>query len=76
MGNIIFIKERRVCVKPLRSRLKAFQKLKLQTTNKCGKSFLDMANFLNLFCPKLQQLSKPICDLPWKGRQFIWGEEK
>ena len=30
MGNIIFIKDRRVCVKPLRSRLEAIHKLKLQ----------------------------------------------
>ena len=28
MGNTIFIKDRRVCVKPLRSRLEAIQKLK------------------------------------------------
>ena len=28
MGNTIFIKDRRVCIKPLRSRLKAIQKLK------------------------------------------------
>ena len=27
MGNIIFIKDRKVCVKPLKSRLKAIQKL-------------------------------------------------
>ena len=27
MGNIIFIKDRKVCVKPLRSKLKAIQKL-------------------------------------------------
>ena len=27
IGNTIFIKERRVCVKPLRSMLEAFQKL-------------------------------------------------
>ena len=27
MGNIIFIKDRKVCVKPLRSRLEAIQKL-------------------------------------------------
>ena len=27
MGNITFIKDRKVCVKPLRSRLKAIQKL-------------------------------------------------
>ena len=28
MGNTIFIKDRRVCAKPLRSRLEAIQKLK------------------------------------------------
>ena len=27
MGNVIFIKERKVCVKPLRSRIEAIQKL-------------------------------------------------
>ena len=27
MGNVIFIKDRKVCVKPLRSRLEAIQKL-------------------------------------------------
>ena len=32
MGNTIFIKERRVCVKPLRSRLEAIQNLKPPTT--------------------------------------------
>ena len=33
-GNIIFIKDRKVCIKPLRSRLKAIQKLQLPTTSK------------------------------------------
>ena len=34
MGNTIFIKDRRICVKPLRSRLEAIQKLKHPTTVK------------------------------------------
>ena len=34
MGNTIFIKERRVCVKPLCSRLEAMQKLRPPTTGK------------------------------------------
>ena len=33
MGNTIFIKERRICVKPLHSQLKAIQKIKLQPNN-------------------------------------------
>ena len=34
MGNTIFIKEKRVCVKPLQSRLEAIQKLKPPTNQK------------------------------------------
>ena len=34
MGNIIFIKDRKVCVKPLRSKLEAIQKLHLPMTLK------------------------------------------
>ena len=34
MVNLIFIKDRRVCVKPLRSRLEAIQELQLPTTPK------------------------------------------
>ena len=34
MGNVIFIKNRKVCVKPFRSRLKAIPKLRLPTTLK------------------------------------------
>ena len=34
MGNVIFTKDRIVCVKPLRNRLEAIQKLQLPTTPK------------------------------------------
>ena len=39
MGNILFIEDSRVCVKPLRSRLEAIQKLRLPTTVKGCRSF-------------------------------------
>ena len=71
MGNNIFIKDRKVCVKPLRSRLQAIQKLKLPTMPKGCQSFTGMVNFLSMFCPELQKLLKPIYDLTRKGRQFI-----
>ena len=45
MGNTIFIKERRVCVKPLRRRLEAIQKLKLPMTQKGCRSFASVVNF-------------------------------
>ena len=54
--NVIFIKDRKVCVKPLRSRLEAIQKLRLPTTPKGCRSFAGMVNFLSMFCPELQKL--------------------
>ena len=72
MGNTIFIKDRIVCVKPLRNKLEAIQKLQPPTTIKKGRSFMGMVNFLSVFCPELQKLLKPIYDLKWKGRQFTW----
>ena len=76
MGNTIFIKERRVCVKPLHGRLEAIQKVKAPTMAKQCKSFAGMVNFVSIFCPELQRLLKPIYDLTRKGRQFVWGKEQ
>ena len=63
MGNTIFIKEKRVCVKPLHSQLEAIQKIRPPTTAKQCKSFAVMVNFVSIFCPDLQKLLKPIYDL-------------
>ena len=76
MGNTIFIKEKRVCVKPLRSRLEAIQELKPPTTQKGCRSFAGVVNFVSIFCPELQKLLKPIYELTKKGRPFIWGDEQ
>ena len=76
MGNTIFIKERRVCVKPLCSQLEAIQKIRPPATAKQYKSFAGMVNFVSIFCPDLQKLLKPIYDLMRKGRQFAWGKEQ
>ena len=76
MGNVIFIKDRKVCIRPLRSRADAVLKLKPPTTPKGCRSFAGMVNFLSMFCPKLQKLLKPIYDLTRKGTHFIWGEEQ
>ena len=56
IGNIIFIKDRRVYVKPLRNRLEAIQKLQPPTTAKGYGSFTGMVNFLSVFCPELPKL--------------------
>ena len=56
MGIEIFIKDKRVYVKPLRRRLEAIQKLQV----KGCRSFVGMVDFLRMFCPELQKLLKPI----------------
>ena len=66
----------RVCVKPLRSRLEAIQKLQPPTTVKGCRNFARMWNFLSMFCPELQNLLKPIYDLTRKGRPFVWEKNK
>ena len=76
MGNAIFIRNKRVCVKPLRSRIEAIKKLKPPTMIKECRSFMGKVNFLCIFCPELQGLLKPIYDLNRKGRHFIWGEKQ
>ena len=76
MGNEIFIENKKVCVKPLRSRLEAIQKLQLPKTPKGCRSFAGVVNFLSMFCPELQKLLKPIYDLTRKGRSFNCGKEQ
>ena len=75
MGNTIFIQRKRVCVKPLHSRLEAIQKLEPPTTVKGCRS-QGMVHFLSVFCQDLQNLLKPIYDLTRKGRAFIWQQEQ
>ena len=50
MGNTIFIEDRRVCVKPLRSRLEAIKKLKPSVIVKgCGNFAGMLKNSCNLW---------------------------
>ena len=76
MGNVIFIQYRKACVRLLRSRVEAIQKLKPPTMPQGCQSFTGMVNFLSMFCLELQKPLKPIYDLTRKGRHFIWGREQ
>ena len=76
MGNEIFIENKKVCVKPLRNRLEAIQKLQPPKTPKGCRSFAGVVNFLSMFCPELQKLLKPIYNLTRKKRPFHWGKEQ
>ena len=75
MGNEIF-SENKMCVKPLRSRLEAIQKLQPPKTPKGCRSFAGVVNFLSMFCPELQKILKPIYDLTRKGIPSYWGKEQ
>ena len=76
MGNEIFFENKKVCVKPLRSRLEAIQRLQPPKTPKGCRSFAGVVNYLSMFCPELQKLLKPIYDLTRKGKPFYWGKEQ
>ena len=76
IGNTIFIRNKRICIRPLRNWIEAIQKLKPPTTIKGCRSFTGMVNFVSIFCKERQKLLKPIYDLTKKGRQFILGEEQ
>ena len=76
MGNTIFIRKKTVCLKPLRSRLEAMQKLKPPMNQKSCRNFAGIVNFVRIFCRELQKLLKPIYELTKKGRPFIWGDEQ
>ena len=74
MRNEIFIENKKVCAKPLRSRLEAIQKLQPPKTPKGCRSFVGVVNFLSMLCPELQKLLKPKYDLTRKGKPFYWGK--
>ena len=76
MGNVLFIKDRKVCIKPLRSMVEAIQRLDPPTTPKGCRCFAGMVTFLSIFCPELKKLLKTIYDLTRKGRHFVTGREK
>ena len=76
MGNETFVENKKVCVKPLRNRLEAIQKLQPPKMPKECRSFMGVANFLSMFSPELQKLLKPIYDLTKKRKPFNWGKEQ
>ena len=76
MGNEIFIENKKVCMKPLRNRLEAIQKLQPPKAPKGCRSFTGVVNFLSMFCLDLQKLLKPKYDLTRKGKPFYWGKEQ
>ena len=50
MGMLCFVKDRKVCVKTLRSRLEGIHKLQPPMTLKGCRSFMGIVIFLSMFC--------------------------
>ena len=59
MGNTTF-KDKKVCIKPLKTKLEAIQKLKAPKMAKDYKSFAGEVSYFSMFCPNLQKLLKAI----------------
>ena len=55
MGNKIFIENKKICMKPLRNRLEAIQKLQPPNTPKGCRSFVGVVNFLSMFYLELKK---------------------
>ena len=76
MGNTIFIRNERVCVRPLRSQIKAIQEFKATYNDQRMPKLCGYGKFCQHILPKLQKLLKPIYDLTQKGKQFLREEEQ
>ena len=57
MGNVIFIKDKKVCVKPLRNRIEAILKLEPPKMPKGCRSFAGRVNFLSMFLPRITEIT-------------------
>ena len=73
LGNEFHIKDGRITITPLKSRIEAIQKLQAPTTPKGCKSFCGVVNYLSLFCKDLQKILKPIYELTKKEMPFLWS---
>ena len=75
MGNTIFINDKRVCVRPLRSLIETIQKLEPPTTIKACRSFVGMVNFVGIFCPELQKLLESPYTTSLEKGDSLFGEK-
>ena len=76
MGNVFSIKDKRMTITPLKSRIDAIAKLPPPKTVKECKMFCGVVNYLSIFCPHLQFLLSPIYHLTKKGVPYHWTEHQ
>jgi hypothetical protein len=75
MGHIFSIKDNRMTMRALRTRIEAIKNMPPPRTPKQCKSFCGVVNFVSLFCPELQALLAPIHRNTKKGAPFKWLDE-
>ena len=76
LGNEIFIKDKRICIKPLRSRLEAIQKLQSPHYSKRMQKFHGNDAFSEYVLLRITKIIKTLYDLTRKGRPYVWGKEQ
>ena len=76
MGNEIFIQNKTVCVKPLRSRSRSNSKIAFPPLQKKGcRSFVEMVNSLGIFLPSTTKAIKSNIWPNQKRQTCVWGKE-
>jgi hypothetical protein len=75
MGNVFTIKNQKMQISPIKSRIEAMLKIPNPRTPRQCKSFCGVVNYLSLFCPELQKLLAPIYALTRRGCPFKWKKE-
>ena len=70
MGNTIFIKYKKVCIRPIRTGIKAIQRLNILIAPMGYRGFTRIVNFPSPFCLELLKLLKPVYNLIRKEEYF------
>ena len=76
MGQTLLRKENTPCLRPLRSRVDAIQRLEPHRTPKECKKFCGLIKYLSLYQKNPQKRLIPIYNLTRKGIPFEWMEEQ
>ena len=74
LGTLFHIEGNNMNITSLHTRIDAIMNVPIPNTPRLCRSFCGMVNYISMFCPKLQELLKPIHDLTRKGQKFLWTE--
>ena len=72
MANLFTIRDQRMVISSLRSRIKGSTKIPSPQCAKSVKVFVEFVYYLSIFCPNPQKLYQPTYDPTRKNHAFIW----